>query len=140
MITYFKDKNHKSKKKYKNLKSLNTVLELVDSIIIIGATSTSTTRSITGIGLIVSPISVGIACVLSLSSKVLHRLIINKYNKYRKQHEKDQQTIESFDNLYRKFLQDNVIHKGENGSLCDIFTEYVDETRNELFINMNKKK
>ena len=27
MITYFKDKNHKSKKKYKNYKILNTVLE-----------------------------------------------------------------------------------------------------------------
>ena len=27
MITYFKDKNHKSKKRYKNYKTLNTVLE-----------------------------------------------------------------------------------------------------------------
>ena len=53
MITYSKDKNHKSKKKYKNYKTLNTVLESVDSIVIIGATSTSITLSVTGIGLIV---------------------------------------------------------------------------------------
>ena len=81
MITYFKDKNHKSKKKYKNYKTLNTILESVDSIVIIGATSTSITLSITGIGLIVLPISAGIACGLSLGNKVLHKLIINKYNK-----------------------------------------------------------
>ena len=48
MITYFKDKNHKSRKKYKNYKTLITVLESADSIIIIiGATSTSITLSLT---------------------------------------------------------------------------------------------
>ena len=72
MITYFKDKNNKSKKKYKNYKTLNTVLESVDSIIIIAATSTSITLSITGIGLIVLPISAGVACGISLGNKILH--------------------------------------------------------------------
>ena len=81
MITYFKDKNNKSKKRYKNYKTLNTVLESVDSIVIIGATSTSITLSITGVGLIILPISAGIACTLSLGNKVLHKLIINRYNK-----------------------------------------------------------
>ena len=80
MITYVKDKNHKSKKIYKNYETLNTVLESVDIIIIIGATSTSITLSITGIGFIILPISAGIACTLSLCNKVLHKLIINKYN------------------------------------------------------------
>ena len=56
MITYFEDKNYKSKKRSKNYKTLNTVLESVDSIVIIGATSTSITLSVTGIGLIVLPI------------------------------------------------------------------------------------
>ena len=93
MITYFKDKNHKSKKKYKNYKTLNTILESVDSIVIIAATSTSITLSITGIGLIILPISAGIACTLSLGNKVLHKLSINKYNKYKKQYERDQNII-----------------------------------------------
>ena len=102
MITYFKDKNNKSKKRYKNYKNLNTVLESVDSIIIIGATSTSITLSIIGVGLIILPISAGIACALSLGNKILHKLIINKYNKFKKQYERDQNTIKSFDKLYRK--------------------------------------
>ena len=113
MITYFKDKNHKSKKKYKNYKTLSTILESVDSIVIIAATSTSITLSITGVGLIFLSISDGIACTLSLGNKVLHILIINKYNKYKKLYEKDQQTIKSFDKLYRKSLQDIIVDKTE---------------------------
>ena len=77
LITYFTDKNHKSKKKNKNYKTLNTILESVDSIVIIGATSTSITLSITGVGLIILPISASIACGLSLGNKVLHKLILN---------------------------------------------------------------
>ena len=73
MITYFKDKNHKSKKRYKNYRTQNKMLESVDSIVIIGATSTSITLSITGFGLIILPISAGIACTLSLGNKVLHK-------------------------------------------------------------------
>ena len=140
MITYFKDKNHKSKKKYKNYKTLNTVLESEDSIVIIAATSTSIRQSVTGMGLIILPISAGIACTLSLGNKRLHKLIINKYNKYKKLYERDQNTIKSFDKLYRKSLQDNVIDKNEYDSLCNIFTKYIDENKNEpFFINMNIK-
>ena len=134
MITYFKDKNKKSKKRYKNCKTLNTILEAVDSIVIIAATSTSITLSISGIALIILPISAGIACSLSLGNKVLHKLFINKYNKYKKQYERHQNTIKSFDKLYRKSLQDNVIDKNEYESLCNIFTKYVDENKNESFL------
>ena len=101
----------------------------MDSIVIIGATSTSITLSITGVGLIILPISAGIASGLSLGNEVLHKLIINKYKKYKKLYEKDQQTLKPFDNLYRKSLQDNVIDKNEYKSLCKIFTKYVDDKK-----------
>ena len=83
--------------------------------------------------MIVLPLSAGITCTLSLGNKVLHKLIINKNNKYKKQYERDQQTIKSFDKLYRKSLQDNVIDESEYDSLCKIFTKYVDENKNESF-------
>ena len=134
MITYFKDKNNKSKKRNKNYKTLNTVLESIDSIVVIAATSTSISLSITGVGLIILPISAGIACTLSLGNKILHKIIISKYNKYKKQYEEDYNTIKSFDKLYRKSLQDNVIDKSEYDSLCNIFTKYVDENKNESFL------
>ena len=59
---------------------------------------------------------------------------MQKYSKYKKQYEKDQQTFKSFDKLYRKTLQDNVNDKNENESLCNFFTEYVDEMKNESFL------
>ena len=83
--------------------------------------------------MIVLPISAGFACTLSLGNKVLHKLTLKKYNKYRKQYERDQQTIKSFGKLYRKSLQDKVNDKTEYDSLCNIFTEYVDENKNESF-------
>ena len=134
MITCFKDKNNKSKKRYKNSKTLNTILESIDSIVIIGATSTSIILSVTGIALNILPMSAGIACTLSLGNKLMHKLIINKYNKYEKQYERDQQTIKSSDKLYRKSLQDNIFDKTEYESLCNIFTKYVDETKNQSFL------
>ena len=85
--------------------------------------STSITLSITSIGLIVLPILAGFACVLSLGKKVLHKVVLNEDNKYKKQYQKEQQTPKCFDQLYRKCLQDNLIDKNEYEGLCKIFTK-----------------
>ena len=88
--------------------------------------------------MIILPITTGVACTLSLGNKTLLRLIVNKYNRYKKQKEKDQHTIKSFDTLCRKSLQDNIFDKSESESLCNIFTEYNYETKKLIFfINMN---
>ena len=134
MITYFKDKNRKSKKRYKKYKTIATILKSFDTFVIIATTSSSITLSLTGISLIAIPISTASACALSIGNKVIYEIIINKYNKYKKQYEKDQITNKSFDKLYRKSLQDNIIDKSENESLCNIFTRYVDENKNESFL------
>ena len=94
--------------------------------------------SLTGIGLIDIPLSTATACGLSIGHKVLYEIIKNKYNKYKKQYEKDQITIKSLDKLYRKSLQGNVIDKKEYESICKIFTTNVDETKNKSF-NKNLK-
>ena len=67
------------------------------------------------------------------SNKIIYEIVMQKYNKYKKQCDKDQQTIKSFDKLYRKTLQDNIIDKNEYESLCDIFNKYIDE-KNESFL------
>ena len=84
--------------------------------------------------MIVLPISAGIACTLSLGNKILHKLIINKYNKYKKLYERDQQTVKSFNKLQRKSLQATINDKIEYEGFCDIFTKHVDENKNESFL------
>ena len=134
MITYFKDRNNKSKRNIKKYKTLTKIHKSFDTIVIIATTSSSITLSVTGIGLIVIPISTATACGLSITNKVLYEVVMQKYNKYKKHYEKDQQTIKSFDKLFRKSLQDNIIDKTEYDSLCNIFTKYVDENKNESFL------
>ena len=89
----------------------------------IAALSTSITLSVTVIGLFLLPISAGISCTLSLGNKVSQKLIINNFNKYKKQYEKDQQTIKSLDKKYRKSLQKNIFERNECESLCNVFTK-----------------
>ena len=133
MITYFKKKNNNSKKIKKN-KMITTLLKSFDTFVIIATTSSSVTLSLTGIGLIVIPISAASLCALSVGNKVLYEIIINKYSKDKKLYEKDQQAIKSFDKLYRKSLQDDINDKTEYESLCNVFTKYVDEKKNKPFL------
>ena len=52
------------------------------------------------------------------------RWLRKSFFKYKKQYEKDKQTIKSFHKLYRKSLQGNVIDKNEYESPCNIFTVF----------------
>ena len=134
IITYFKDKNNKSKKSYKNYKTITTILKSFDTYVIIATTSSSIILSLTGIGMIAILISTATACGVSIGNKILYEIIINKYNKHKKQYERDQLTIKSFDKLYRKSILDNIINKNEYESLCNIFTKFVDEHKNASFL------
>ena len=96
--------------------------------------SSSITFSFTGIGLIAIPISTATACGLSIGIKVVYDNIINKHKKYKEQYEKDQQTIKSFDKLYKKSLQGNLNDKTEYESLCNVFCKNLEETKNESFL------
>ena len=64
MITYFKDKNKKSKKNCKKFKTITTILKSFDNCVIIAKTSSSITLSLTGIGFTVIPISTATACCI----------------------------------------------------------------------------
>ena len=80
MITYFKDKNDKSKKKYNKYKTITTILKSFDTFFISATTSSYITLSLTW----AIPISTARACALSIGNKLLYEVIINKNNKYKK--------------------------------------------------------
>ena len=80
MITHFKDKNHKSKKKYKKNKTITTILKSIDTIVIIATTTSSFIMlSLTGIRLLVTPISSGIQRGLAIINKVIIEVVMQKY-------------------------------------------------------------
>ena len=60
-------------------------LKAFDTIVIIATTSNSITLSLMGIGLIVIPISTGIACGLTTSDKVKNEIVLQKFVNFRKQ-------------------------------------------------------
>ena len=60
-------------------------------------------------------------------------MIINKNNKYKKLYERDHQTIKSFDKLYSKSLQYNVIDKNEYESFSNFITKYLEGKKLNLF-------
>ena len=99
MITYLEDKKYGSKMRYKKYKTLTTLLNSFDTIVTIATTSISITLPLTGIGLIVIPISTASTCALSIGIKVLYEIIKNKYNNNKKQYDKDQLSIKSFEKL-----------------------------------------
>ena len=112
---------------------ITKILKSLYTIVIIAKISSSFTLYLTGIGLIATPISNGIACGLTFGNKVIYEIVMGKYKIYKKQYRKDQETIKSFDKLYRRFLQDKIFEKKESESLFNIFTKYRDETKNESF-------
>ena len=134
LITYFKDKNKNYKKIYKKFNTLTTILKSFDTFVIIATTSSSLTLSLTGVALIAIPTSTSTASGLSIKNKVIYEIILNKYNKYEEQNEKDQQTITSFDKLYRTPLEDKSIDIIEYEILCNFSTKFLKETKNELFL------
>ena len=137
MIIYFKDKNNESKNRYKKYKTLTTKLKSFVTLVIIATTSSSVKMRLKGIGLIVIPISSSTTCGLTIGDKVIYEFIINKNNKYKKQYQKDQQTIKFFNKFYRKCLQDNVIDKNEYESLIkqklNLFNTHEYKNKSKIF-------
>ena len=82
-----------------------------DTFVINATRTSSITLFLTGIGLIVIPIAIASACSLSIGIEGIYEINMQKYNKYKKQYEKDRETYESFDKFHGKSLQDNLVDK-----------------------------
>ena len=70
-------------------------------------------------GLIAIPFSVEAACGLSIGNKVIYEVVMQKFDLYKKQYKKVRQTFKSFDNFYKKSLEDNLSDICEKESLCN---------------------
>ena len=139
VIIYFENKNQKSKKRSNTFKKPACKTESVNTVANNSATTLPITFSVFDAGFIPVLISAGIASALSLSNKALHKTITKKTLGKKNQYEKDQQTNETLDKLYRKSLQLNILDENESESAFKVFNNYDDEMRNETcFIKVHK--
>ena len=76
VITHFKEENNKSEKKCEKYKTLTTKLKSFDTFVFIATTSSSSTLSLTGIGLTTMPIPTASATGLSIGNRVVHEVIM----------------------------------------------------------------
>ena len=83
-------------------------------------------------------ISVGIACGLTVSEKSTYEIVMEKYNKCKKEYQLDQRMIKPFEKLYRKRLHYNLIDEDEYESQCNFFAKDLDGTKNESFFIIKK--
>ena len=85
---FYNHEAKKYKKKSKQYKIINCLIQSIDGVSVLGVSSTCVTLSVTGVGLIVVPIASGIGAGLCIISKIL-----NEYLKRKEQHNKKKYTL-----------------------------------------------
>ena len=111
----------RNKKGYRILTSL---LESVDTVIINGAIATSVALSVSVVRLIVVPFSARFLCALPLGNGVTHKMIKNKYKKYKKNiMRKTSKQLLLLIKYIEKDYEINLIDQKECESLCHIFSK-----------------
>ena len=70
MMKYYEMEEKKYKQKYNKYKLINNLINSLDGIIVIGTTSASISLSITGVGIIVVPITAGVGCATGILVKI----------------------------------------------------------------------
>ena len=109
---------------------LTTILKAFDTLVINAKTSSSITLSLTSIGLLVIPISIGIACGIISNNLVIYEIAMQKFNIHKKN--KIMKISKSL-NLSKNYIERvykifQLIELNMNrDSLCNIFNRCLDE-------------
>ena len=121
---FYNHEAKKYKKKSKIYKLINCLIQSIDGVFLLGVSSTATTLSVTGVGLIVIPIASVIGAGVSIFSK-----IHNEYLKRKEQHNFKKYTLagrklHDFCKLHSKCLEDNKIDLNEYNKLKQNYDTY----------------
>ena len=104
-------KNPKSKKKHKNYKNPNSILKTGEDYCYYW--SKIDFHKFVCYRFWVA-VSAGIACGLSLGTKILYEIVMKKYSEYKKQYEKKINKLLNVSIIYtKKNLQDNIIDRND---------------------------
>ena len=115
---------NKYKKKYTKYKLINNLINSLDGIIVIGTTSASVTLSITGVAIIVVPITAGVGCATGILVKICSSYLKKKEQNYKLNYAIIQKTLDDFGQLYITSLKDNHIDEKEYQRFVTQFENY----------------
>ena len=123
MIKFYELEEKKYKKKHTKYKLMNNLVNSADGLIIIGTISASVTLSITGVDIIVVPITAGIGCATGILVKICSSYLKKKEQNYKLKYAIIQKTLDDFRQLFTTSLKDNHIDEKEYHrfvNMCEI--------------------
>ena len=115
--TFYNHECKKYKKKSKTYKIINGLIQSIDGVLLLGVSLTAITLSVTGVGLIVIPITSGIGAGVSIISKILNEYLKRKEQHNNKKYTLASRTLNDFCKLHSKCLEDNKIDLNEYNKL-----------------------
>ena len=135
MMKYY-ELEEKKYKKYFKCKPINNLITSTDGLIIIGTTSASVIRSITGVGIIVVPITAGVGCATGILVKICSSYLKKKKQNYKLKYAIIQKTLDDFKQIITTSLKDNHIDEKEYHQFVNMYENY--QTQN-MFTNKRAK-
>ena len=124
MMKYYELEEENYKKKYTKYKLINNLINSTDGLIIIGITSASVTLSITGVGIIVVPITAGVGCATDILVKICSSYLKKKEQNNKLKYTIIQKTLDDFRQLFTTSLKDNHIDEKEYDRFVNMYENY----------------
>ena len=121
---FYSHEAKKYKKKSKQYKLKNRLIQSIDGVLLLGVSSTAITLSVTGVGLIVVPIASGIGAGVSIISKILNEYLKRKEQHNIKKYTLAGRTLHDYQKLHSKCLEDNKIDLNEYNKLKQTYDTY----------------
>ena len=97
------------------------MINSTDGFIIIGTTSASVTLSITGVGIIVAPITAGVGCATGNLVKICSSYLKKKEQNYKLKYTIIRKTLDDFRQLFTTSLKDNRIDEKEYDRFVNMY-------------------
>ena len=139
MMKYYELEEKKYKQKYTKYKLINNLINSLDGIILIGTTSASISLSVTGVGIIVVPITAGVGCVTGILVKICSSYLKKKEQNYKLKYAIIQKTLDDFRQLYITSLKDNHIDEKEYQRFVTQFENYQSQSQSQNNKFTNKR-
>ena len=121
---FYNHEAKKYKKKSKQYKLINCLIQSIDGVSVFGVSSTCVTLSVTGVGLVVVPIASGIGAGLCIISKIAGEYLKRKEQHNIKKYTLAGRTLNDFCKLHSKFLEDKKIDLNEYNKLKQTYEVY----------------